>query len=254
VSDWVPGQRVGELAKSAGSRYSPAVLLSMVKGGTAFRFSADRVVPGLLVAEVNELIVEAKAAFGLGGDVDSSAFRAWLVRRCKALGLPVPQFGVDASRQGRGGRMSAGEAAAAGVTEITKMLPSRIDGVLRPANGAGWLLRKAGGEVAPGLAHKAAKAARKAASRAEKAEILAEAEAYAREAARMSDPAMAKGYADLAKELRAEAGSQLGPSGCAELLVKARECDAMARCAVEPALRAGYEGLARELRVKAGVA
>jgi hypothetical protein len=136
------------------------------------------------------------------------------------------------------------------------MNATRIDGVLHPANGAGFLLAKslgAGGELALRAAAQAAKSSKKAARQAERAAILPEAEHYARQSAVVIDPEMQKAYSDMAKGLRDEAGGESGPVAVAGLLMKARAYRQMAATLAAPVQRAGYEDLARELEQEARV-
>lgn len=105
ISDPVSSRGYMALAKSMTA--SHAQLLGFVRNGTGYTLGDGTIVAGTNHAQVNAAVLSATAAAGNGGPCDDAGFRRWLETRCKALGLPAPDFsGTDST--GNGSSNSAG--------------------------------------------------------------------------------------------------------------------------------------------------
>jgi hypothetical protein len=221
-------RRAAELFKTAGvaPSYSLGQMQTMLAAGTAIRLSDGRIIPGAGVRDVRYAVTIAQAGMGRRTAEDSAAFRNWLQRRARALGVTLPQdwgrpsapaVGPSTTRQNRPmpGNAPAGKSAAV-TGALAKAAPTRP----RLAPGQWRVQGDDGGPevvvnvpVLDGIASDSAKIIEKAGNAGQLgalgAEISAIAKAvgesaaaarYRRKAAVVSDPQERKAYLELAAE------------------------------------------------------
>lgn len=202
--------RAAKLMKTAGvaPSYDGAELERMCRAGTALRLADGHVVPAADARDLRYAITLAQGAIGRRTAEDSAAFRNFLQRRARALGVTLPpDWGRPAApavspsttrqNQPMPGNSPAGKSALAksAPRSVTVDTPA-LDGLARSRSLEDGLttLRRQGQ-----LGQAAAELARVAAA-ADSLDGLSKAVSYRRKAAVVTDPLLRQGYLELATE------------------------------------------------------
>ncbi len=115
--------------------YSSTELAQLHRSGKGYKLRSGAIVPTNHAQDVADAIRQARSAHGSGGDDDDPGLRAHLAGRAAAHGL---ERMIPAAWTAAGKSADPHE----GLTELEQFLPTRVDLVAQPANGAPVLVMK----------------------------------------------------------------------------------------------------------------